>query len=74
VSNQFQVSRGYHLGIGSLFVLLHLTVFAVFFVPATPHLMMWLRLPIAYERSGSLRGTTAISATAVTGWGGSHNS
>jgi len=56
VSNTRQVSGGYHFGAVSLFVLLHLAVVAVLFVPATPHRLMWLAATYSLRMFGVTAG------------------
>ena len=56
VSKTGQVSGGYHFGAVSLFVLLHLAVVAVLFVPATPHLLMWLAATYSLRTFGVTAG------------------
>src|ERR1035441_1195698 len=56
VSKTGQVSGGYHFGAVSLFVLLHLAVVAVLFVPATPHLLMWLAATYSLRPFGGTAG------------------
>ena len=51
-----RVSGGYHFGAVSLFVALHLAVVAVFFVPATPHLLMWLAATYSLRMFGVTAG------------------
>jgi len=56
VSNPFRSSRGYDLGLGSLFLLLHLAAVATFFVGATPHLLIWLAATYSLRTFGVTAG------------------
>jgi stearoyl-CoA desaturase (delta-9 desaturase) len=56
VSKLRQVSGGYHFGAVSLFVLLHLAVLTVLFVPATPHLLIWLAATYSLRMFGVTAG------------------